>query len=152
MIQFENQVRIARPVGEVFDFVADFENVPKWNYYVRSVTKTSEGPVGMGTIFHQVRKTDEQSFRITVYDPGCQIRIKTIPPSQPAFEMTFTFEPDGNGTRLVDAWKLDTGRPALLERLGAGRIRSAVKENLDKLKVLLEAGEVRLQDGRLVTL
>lgn len=152
MIEFSNQVVVDRPLGEVFGFVSDFRNVPKWNYYVRSVTKTSDGPLGVGSTFHQVRKTDEQEFRIVTYEPNCQVTIQTIPPSTPEFEMRFTFEAKGNGTRITDKWKLDTGRPPLLERLGAGRVRSAVLENLGKLKALLETGEVRLQDGRRATL
>jgi carbon monoxide dehydrogenase subunit G len=152
MIEFTNQVVVERPLDEVFGFVSDFENVPKWNYYVLDVSKTSGGPIGVETTFHQVRKTDEQDFRIVEYQPNRQVTVQTISPSSPEFEMRFTFEPEGNGTRITDEWKLDTGRPALLERLGAGRIRLAVLENLGKLKTLLETGKVRLQDGRQVAL
>lgn len=152
MIEFKNQVVVERPVDEVFGFVSDFENVPKWNYYVLDVSKTSGGPIGVETTYHQVRKTDEQDFRVVEYQPNRQVTVQTISPSSPEFEMRFTFEPEGNGTRITDEWKLDTGRPALLERLGAGRIRLAVLENLGKLKTLLETGKVRLQDGRQVAL
>jgi carbon monoxide dehydrogenase subunit G len=152
MIEFTNQVVVERPLDEVFGFVSDFENVPKWNYYVLEVSKTSGGPIGVETTYHQVRKTDEQDFRIVEYQPNRQVTVQTISPSSPEFEMRFTFEPEGNGTRITDEWKLDTGRPALLERLGAGRIRLAVLENLGKLKTLLETGKVRLQDGRQVAL
>ena len=152
MIEFRNQVVVERPVDEVFGFVSDFRNIPKWNYYVLDVNKTSDGPIGVGTTYHQVRKTDEQDFRIVTYQPGRQVTIRTIPPSNPEFEMHFSFESEGDGTRITDEWKLDTGRPALLERLGAGQVKSAVLENLRKLKVLLETGQVRLQDGRLATL
>ena len=152
MIEFSNQVVVERPIDEVFDFVSQFENVPKWNYFVFDVSKTTDGPIGVGTTFHQVRKTDEQDFRIVTYRPDRRVTIRTIPPSKPEFEMRFTFEPEGNRTRITDAWKLNTGRPALLERLAAGRIKSAVLENLGKLKALLETGKVRLQDGRQATL
>jgi hypothetical protein len=57
----------------------------------------------------------------------------------------------GDTTRLRDEWKLDTGRPALLERLAHGRVKSAVSENLAKLKELLEEFRVVLQDGRRVS-
>jgi uncharacterized membrane protein len=152
MIQFRNQVVVERPIDEVFGFVSDFENVPKWNYYVLDVSKTSDGPTGVGTTFHQVRKVDAQDFQIVTYQPNREVTVQTIPPSTPEFEMRFTFEPDGNRTRISDEWKLETGRPALLERLGAGRIESAALENLGKLKTLLETGKVRLQDGRRATL
>lgn len=149
MITFENAIVIDRPVDEVFAFVADFENVPKWNYYVRNVTKTTPDQTGLGATYHQVRKSDVQDYRVIEYEPNEKVVVKTLPPSQPAFEMRFTFEPTGNGTRILDEWELDTGRPEILERLAAGRVKGAVKENLEKLKELLETGSVQLQDGRL---
>jgi hypothetical protein len=63
MLEFENTIRIDRPVDEVFAFLSDFENIPKWNYYVLEVRQLSDNPVGVGTTYHQVRKTDEQDLR-----------------------------------------------------------------------------------------
>jgi len=34
MATFENTVTIQRPVEDVFAFLADFENVPTWNYAI----------------------------------------------------------------------------------------------------------------------
>ena len=31
MHAFDNAVTIARPAGDVFAFLADFQNVPRWN-------------------------------------------------------------------------------------------------------------------------
>jgi len=152
MIDFENNIRIDRPIGEVFAFLSDLENVPKWNYYVLEVTKLSNGPIGIGTMYHQVRKTDEQDLRITELDQNHKMVVKTWPQSSPSLEMRFTLYEEGNTTRIRDEWRLDSGWPAPLEWLGAGRIKSAVAENLTKLKELLEKGKVVLQDGRLVTL
>ncbi|MGD8490264.1 MAG: SRPBCC family protein [Anaerolineae bacterium] len=148
MIEFKNRIVIDRPVEEVFAFVADFENVPKWNYYVLEVNKTSAGPLGVGTTYHQTRKTDEQDFGVIEYEPTERVVVKTLPHAQPAFEMRFMFQPLEGGTQMTDAWKLDTGGPGLLERLGRGKVKQAVKENLVKLKELLETGSVQLQDGR----
>ncbi len=44
MLEFENTIRIDRPIAEVFAFLSDLENIPKWNYYVLEVTKLSNGP------------------------------------------------------------------------------------------------------------
>ena len=55
---------IQRPIEEVFTFVADFENVSQWNYNVLSVRKLSEMPVDLGTVYHQVRKRDQQDFQV----------------------------------------------------------------------------------------
>jgi hypothetical protein len=62
--------------------------------------------------------------------------------------MRFEFEAVPEGTRMTDAWELHSGVPRLLEPLAAGRVKSAVRENLGKLKELLETGSTQLQDGR----
>src|SRR5215204_832086 len=151
MLEFENTIRIDRPVDEVFAFLSDFKNIPKWNYYVLEERQLSDNPIGVGTAYHQVRKTDEQDFRIIEFEPNHRVAVKTLPQSSPSFERRFTLYEEGNKTRVRDQWKLDTGRPALLERLARGRVKSAVAENLAKLKELLEEGRVVLQDGRQVT-
>jgi uncharacterized membrane protein len=151
MLEFENTIRIDRPIDEVFAFLSDFENIPKWNYYVLEVRQLSESPRGIGTTYHQVRKTDEQDFRIIEFEPSHTVAVKTLPQSSPSLEMRFTLYEEGDTTRVRDEWKLDTGRLALLERLTGGRVKSAVAENLAKLKELLEEGRVVLQDGRQVT-
>jgi uncharacterized membrane protein len=151
MLEFENTIYIDRPVDEVFAFLSDFENIPKWNYYVLEVRQLSESPIGVGTTYHQVRKTDEQDFRIIEFAPDHMVAVKTLPQSSPGLEMRFTLYEEGNTTRLRDEWKLDTGRPAILERLALRRVKSAVAENLAKLKKLLEEGRVVLQDGTQVT-
>src|SRR5215208_6922101 len=151
MLEFENTVYIDRPIGEVFAYLSDFENIPKWNYYVLDVSQLSESPIGVGTTYHQVRKTDEQDFRITEFEPNHMVAVKTLPQSSPGFERRFTLYEEGNTTRLRDEWKLDTGRPAILERLALRRVKSAVAENLTKLKKLLEGGRVVVQDGTQVT-
>lgn len=150
MIDFENTILVRCPVEEVFAFIADFENVPKWNYYVTSVRKRSEAPSGKGSVYHQIRKEDQQDFQITEFRPNEAISIETTPGSQPQFERRFRFESVDGGTKIVDNWKLELGRNALIQRLGASRVKSAVAENLGKLKQLLEKGQTQLQDGRTV--
>jgi uncharacterized membrane protein len=152
VLEFENTIPIDRPQDEVFAFLSDFENIPKWNYYVLEVGQLSESPIGIGTTYHQVRKTDQQDFRIIEFEPNHTVAVKTLPQSSPSFERRFTLYEEGDTTRIRDQWKLDTGRPTLLERLARGRVKSAVAENLAKLKELLEEGRVVLQDGRQVTL
>jgi uncharacterized membrane protein len=152
MLEFENIIRIDRPVEEVFAFLSDFGNIPKWNYYVVEVRQLSESPIGIGTSYHQVRKTDEKDFRIIEFEPDHMVTVRTLPQSSPSFERRFALYEEGDTTHIRDEWKLDTGKPALLERLARGRVKSAVAENLVKLKELLEEGQVVLQDGRQVTL
>lgn len=152
MVAFENSISINRQAAEVFAFLSDFENIPKWNYYVLNVRKTSDGPEGVETTYHQVRRTDEQNFYIAEFEPDHKITVKTLPGSSLQFERQFTLEAKGRTTRIIDKWKLDTGQPRLIEKLAAGRIKSAVSENLNKLRELLETGSVTLKNGNKVNL
>jgi hypothetical protein len=149
-MHFTNTLIIDRPVTDTFAFVSDFENMPKWNYFVQETSNESPPGRGVGTIYRQRRRTDEQRFVVTDFEPDQLVAVRTLPPA-PDLQMRFTFQPDGGGTRLTDDWTLDTGLPRWLERIGASRISSAVRDNLGKLKELLETGRVRLQDGRAET-
>jgi uncharacterized membrane protein len=149
-MQFTNSVVIDRPVSEVFAFISNFENMPRWNYFVVEVTRESARGPEVGTIYRQRRKSDEQLYAITEFEPNLRVAVQTLP-SSPDLQMRFTFEPYGHGTRLTDEWVLQTGLPRWLQGIGAARISSAVRDNLAKLKELLETGRVRLQDGRVET-
>lgn len=43
-MHFTNTLIIDRPVTETFAFIANFENMPAWNYFVEETT--SESPPG----------------------------------------------------------------------------------------------------------
>jgi uncharacterized membrane protein len=46
---------IKRPIEEVFAFVSNFENSPLYGRTLKS-TKVSDGPISVGSIFHEVEK------------------------------------------------------------------------------------------------
>ena len=148
MLAFENQITIDREVGEVYDVATDLTSIPKWNYFVRQVTLTSGRPGEVGSTYHQVRKDDEQELRIVRREPDRVFTVETIRSTGPELRREMIFGEADGSTELVDRWQLDLGVPALLEPLAAGRVKSAVRANLDKLKTLLETGSVTLQDGR----
>ena len=152
MFKFQNHIVINKPVEEVFRFTADMSNVPLWNYYVRSVEPTSKDPNEAGATFHQIRKNDEQDLKLVDIKPNDSFIIETIPPSTPELRREMLFIKEGGGTKIIDRWQLDLGVPKLLEPLAANRAKNGVKQNLNKLKVLLETGKVELQDGRTFSL
>ena len=117
-----------------------------------NASKTTQPPPGRGveTIYRQRRRTDEQHFVVTDFEPDQAVAVRTLPPARD-FQMRFTFQPHGGGTRLTDDWTLGTALPRWLETTGASRISSAVRDNLAELKELLETGRVRLQSGRAET-
>ncbi len=149
MIEFENTIQIDRPVTEVFAFLADLENLPTWNYYILEVRKISSGPVGVGTMYQQVRASDEQDLVIAELHPDQKLVVQTLYPPTLGLEMTITVQDANPATLVRDAWRLDTGLVAPLEQLGAGRIKSEAAENLARLKEVLEQSAVILLNRRL---
>jgi uncharacterized membrane protein len=153
VIRFDQATDITRPIDEVFAYLADFTNIPSWNYYVQQVRRLTPGAVAVGTVYDQVRRTDRQRFQITAYDAPRTVAVTTLPGERPAFHRRLELQPaTGGGTRVHDFWELDTGHPTVVQRLAARGIKAAVGENLALLKQLLEQGHTRLQDGRVVAL
>jgi carbon monoxide dehydrogenase subunit G len=142
-MHFENTVTIRRPVEEVFSFLADFENVPKWNYAIAETRKVSEGPVGVGSRYQQVRtipKPATEGFEVTAYEPESRLSIQgTLGPFQASLE--YELAPAAEGTQVTNAVELQAGGALkLVAPLAASRVRTTVAENLAVLKRLLETG------------
>jgi len=151
MIDFTNKIHIERPLDEAFEFISNFENLPKWNYYVTDVKKLGDEPVGIGTKYHQIRKTDQQQFQVTEYERNQVVAIETLPPEK-KLHMRFQFDTVDGGVEITDTWQLEANAPGPLNWLAEKKVKSAVTQNLKKLKYLLENGHVTLQDGRIENL
>ena len=141
-MKFANTVMVERPAHDVFDILAHFENVPKWNYAIVETTKTSQGPVAVDATYRQIRSVpsrSEERFEVTEFEPDRRLAIRgDLGP----FEGTLTYElePAGGGTRLTNRADLQArGLARLVAPLAVGRIREAVAANLAKLKELLES-------------
>ncbi|MGH2788231.1 MAG: SRPBCC family protein [Actinomycetota bacterium] len=77
-MHFENTLTIRRSPHEVFEYLAAFENVPRWNYAIVETHKTSQGPVGVGTTYRQTRSIPspaEETFTVTVFEPEHRLAI-----------------------------------------------------------------------------
>jgi hypothetical protein len=144
MASFENTVIIRRPVEDVFAFLADFENVPAWNYAILETRKVSPGPVGVGTTYHQTRsvpRRSEESFEVTVFEPARRLEVQgEIGPFRA--RLSYVLEPTGSRTRLTNAVGLgSSGLLTLVAPLATSRVKHAVAANLDTLKQILERGD-----------
>jgi uncharacterized protein YndB with AHSA1/START domain len=138
---FENTVTISRPIEQVFGFLSDFENIPRWNYAIVQTHKISEGPVGMGTIYQQVRSVpsrSEERFEVTAYHPPRRLEIRGQLGPFPS-RLSYALDTVPEGTRVTNSVELELRGPGrLLGRVAVPRVRDAVAANLRKLKELLE--------------
>ena len=141
MATFENTVVIRRPIEDVFGFLADFENVPRWNDAIVKTHKVSQGPVGVGTIYQQVRSVpsrSEEHFEVTAYNPPRQLELRGQLGPFPS-HLSYALDAVPEGTRITNAVELELRGPGrLLGRVAVPRVRDAVATNLRKLKELLE--------------
>ena len=76
--RFEATVVIDRPIEEVFAFLANGENDPKFSARVLEIAKTTDGPPGVGTIYASTVKDagmkTKREFEITEFVPPTRIR------------------------------------------------------------------------------
>ncbi len=140
-MKFTNAVTVARAQGDVFAFLAHFENIPQWNYAISHTWKVSDGPVGVGSIYRQERTVPshkEETFEVTEYDPDRRLAIEgMLGPF--AARLTYGLEEIGEETLITNDVDLDaTGLTRLVAPLATNRIKSSVAANLNVLKQLLE--------------
>src|SRR4051794_6080236 len=101
--QFEATIEIDRPVEEVFAFLADGENDPKFSPRVQKIAKVTEGPTAVGTVYASTVKdagmTTKREFRITEYMAPARIRWAEISKNLvTAPEGGYDLEPTDAGT------------------------------------------------------
>jgi hypothetical protein len=75
---FKGSAVIDRPIDEVFSFLADGTNDPKFSPRVQEIGKTTEGPIGVGTVFESKVKdagmTTSRKFELTAFEAPTKIR------------------------------------------------------------------------------
>src|SRR5215469_3397041 len=74
MIRNENRVELNRPPKDVFKFIADLANEPRYVPNVLETEKVSDGPVGVGTKYREVTRVmlgrkAVATYEVTQYDP-----------------------------------------------------------------------------------
>ena len=115
---------------------------PNWNHAIESTTKTSPGPVGVGSTYRQIRSEpsrSEEGFEVTVFEPVSKLAIDgEIGPFHA--RLAYLIEPMEGATRLTNAVELEPSSTVskLLAPFAGSKIKTAVAENLDALKRVLE--------------
>ena len=103
--RFEGTAVIERPIEEVFAFLADGTNDPKFSPRVLEIAKTTDGPSGVGTIYRSTVKDagmkTKREFELTEFEPPTKIRWAELSKNLvTAPEGGYDLAPEGSGTRL----------------------------------------------------
>jgi carbon monoxide dehydrogenase subunit G len=103
---FSGTTTINKPIDEVFAFLADGTNDPKFSPRVQEIKKTTDGPVGVDTVFASKVKdagmTTSREFKLTEFEQPTKIRwtelsknMVTVPAGG------YDLEPAGDGATKV---------------------------------------------------
>lgn len=133
---------IRRPVEAVFAFVTQVENDLQWQPEIQEVQVTSQGPLGKGSTFRELRKTAGQSFdwnmEITEWVPDRLIWIRSLGGQFP-YQGYRKFEAVPEGTEITEFSEVQL--PAYLcpfKPLIRWASTRSVNQAYAKLKSLLE--------------
>jgi uncharacterized protein YndB with AHSA1/START domain len=143
MIRVEKSGIIDRPVEDVFAYVGDQTNAPAWQAGLIEVTRTTEGPIGVGTkhtiVRTFMRRRMEADNEYVAYEPNERIAFK-ITSGAARMEASYFFEVVDGGTRLTSRIEMDSsGFMSLAEPLIAAGLKREMKAAFRVLKDLLES-------------
>lgn len=137
----ERTVTIARPVSDVFAFVADGTNAMRWRPGVLDITK--ESGQGVGEVYRQGVKGPggrriAADYRVTQLEPDRMLAFEAVAgPVRPTG--SYRFESEGSGTKLT--FTLDAQLSGLKKLMMGGMVQKTMDGEmgaLDTLKRVLE--------------
>src|SRR5919204_2317477 len=101
-VKVEHEFEVARPVSEVFAYLADVTNEARWNPWAKWVRKVSEGPIGAGSVFRgSYQGFGELDQDLADYEPPRRLTYHSVPKGMHDARMTFELESNGDSTRVT---------------------------------------------------
>jgi carbon monoxide dehydrogenase subunit G len=141
-MKFTTSVRIRRPSEDVFAFVSDPLNFPRWNSAVRTVRKIGGGDGEIGSTYTMERDLPSGAARngleIFARERLTEFGIRTTSGPTP-FSYRYGFSTaDGSTLVELDADVKVDGVAALLGPLVGPAVKRGVDDNFAALKRILE--------------
>ena len=147
MITQESHLPIARPPAEVFAFVADMTNAPRWQNGLHEVRRLTPGPLRVGTEHEFVRRFAGREVasrnRFVDFDPGRFVAFE-FPHGSITGRGSYQVDPDGHGGCLLTS-RVElhvTGVMRLAQPVLARVLRRDVRRDDQALKTLLEGAPI----------
>lgn len=147
MINVEVSTVIHCPIEQVFAFVANFENLPKWEkdfVEVQEVTFAPARPDCAGATYTCVLTFPGPAtiaeFEIIECIPNRKITYQCEPGRAVVPHGSFLFEPVAGGTKITSRWQPEIPNSfGLLDGIMSSSIEKHTVEHLNNLKRLLES-------------
>lgn len=142
MIQLNDTITISRSPGDVFAFLADLNNIPKWQAEVVTSQVITTGPTKVGTRFTEEVKMGPMrataNCEVTEFSPDRTMVFKAVSPSI-TYEGRILVEPWEKGAKLTLAGIVQPkGLWKLMQPMMKGEFKSGIKKELAAIKETLE--------------
>lgn len=142
MIQFSDAIVIARPPREVFAFVADLNNIPKWQAEVVTSKVITPGPTKVGTRFTEDVKMGPRrvtaTCEVTEFAADQMMAFKADS-SAISYTGQIVAELSGTGSRLtISGTATLKGMWRLMQPLMKGEFKKGIAKELAAVKEILE--------------
>jgi uncharacterized protein YndB with AHSA1/START domain len=142
VITFETEVRIDRAVEEVFAYVSDPLNLPRWNSAVQAVRKTSAGQSGVGSTYSMERALPAgravNELAVVANEPPRTFAIRTTAGPTP-FRYRYQLSAEKGETLVkLEAEVELPGAAGFLPQLARRLVKKGVNDNFATLKQILE--------------
>jgi hypothetical protein len=144
MITFDLSTLVDRSMPDVFTFLSNPLNLPKWQSMIAKIEPVTPGTVGVGSKFKVAaemlgRKIDGL-MEITTFAPPDKFGF-TNQAGPLQVTVTVTLKSVGTGAKIaLHAEGNPGGFFKIAEGVMAGQVKSQMEANLARLKAVLEAG------------
>jgi carbon monoxide dehydrogenase subunit G len=144
MINFEISALIDRPVLDVFTFICNPLNLPKWQTMIAGIEQVTPGAVGVGSKYkvsaEMLGRKIDGVMEVVEYQPPTRFGfVNNAGPLQ--VTVMVTLKPVGTGAKVtLNAQGEPGGLFKLAEGALAGQVKSQMEANLTRLKAVLESG------------
>jgi hypothetical protein len=158
MKTIRGRIEIARPVEEVFDFVADATNEPRYNHDMVRCERVTPGPIGVGTSYEAELKSTgavPMTVEVTGFERPHRLESRARIKGTMDIRGAVTFEAIPAGTLMSWAWDVEPhGCMRLLgpfvtrlgrrneERIWAG-LKNLLETRCEAAAAVSEAGRAR---------
>ena len=144
MINFELGTLVDRPLQDVFDFLSNPLNLPKWQSMIASIEQVTPGATAVGSKYNVhaelLGRHIDGVMEITAFEPPAKFGF-TNQAGPMQVTVTMALKPAGTGVKItLNAQGNPGGLFKIAEGVLAGQVKGQMEANLARLKTLLEAG------------
>lgn len=145
MIRVEKQIDVARPPAQVFAFLDDIQQTPKWLQRCTHIEQTTPGPKAVGTrlrySYQDQGRSGTMEGVVSEYEKDRRLAMAFTDPMMDV-RVGFRVEPAPGGSRIVHEVEIEPRNfvAKMMTPMISSMTRKQIDSDTEKLKQMLESG------------